>query len=174
MTNEYEVRGEVTAIFLRRRDGSVFETLIDTADLPLAQSIAGRWYGMDNGSSGTLYCYVSKSANSGEALYLHRLLTGSPSGKVVDHINHDGLDNRRGNLRVVDNAANMQNRRGPQRNSRTGVLGVHPDKSTGKFTAEVMRSGKRFRCGYFDTVPEAESAVVAARRAVDAALPIAA
>lgn len=40
---------------------------------------------------------------------LHRFLTNPPNGLEVDHINHDTLDNRRSNLRVVTHAENMRN-----------------------------------------------------------------
>lgn len=43
------------------------------------------------------------------SLYMHRLITGAPKGKEVDHLNHDTLDNRRANLRVGSHKANMEN-----------------------------------------------------------------
>lgn len=41
---------------------------------------------------------------------MHREIMQAPKGMVVDHINHDRLDNRRENLRVVDYSANALNR----------------------------------------------------------------
>lgn len=37
MKNEFEIRGDVTVIFLKRRDGTVLETVIDTSDLTRAR-----------------------------------------------------------------------------------------------------------------------------------------
>lgn len=175
MTNEYEVRGEVTAIFLKRRDGTVLETLIDTADLPLAGSVPGAWVVKERSSRVTRYATAALPRRGGKqvSVTLHRLLAGKPAGKVVDHINHDGLDNRRRNIRVTSNAANCFNRRGANRNSKTGVRGVSWDKGVGKFVAQVPVPGEpragaaRQRIGFYSTLAEAEAAVVAARREIE-------
>jgi hypothetical protein len=43
MKNGYEIRGEVTSIFLKRKDGKVIETFIDTNDLNKANEHHGIW-----------------------------------------------------------------------------------------------------------------------------------
>ena len=62
-------------------------------------------------------------------LYMHRLIMGEPKGKQVDHWNHDTLDNRRSNLRIVTNRQNNENRAGAYKNSKSGIRGVSPFKS---------------------------------------------
>jgi hypothetical protein len=44
--------------------------------------------------------------------YMHRLLMNNPEGKVVDHIDGDGLNNQRGNLRAITPYENVMNRVG--------------------------------------------------------------
>lgn len=43
---------------------------------------------------------------------MHRFILGLPTGfedeRVVDHLNHDSLDNRKCNLEVIDQAENMR------------------------------------------------------------------
>jgi len=45
--------------------------------------------------------YVQHVTPMREMLLLHRFIMNAPKGKYVDHINHDTLDNRRSNLRIV-------------------------------------------------------------------------
>jgi HNH endonuclease len=45
-------------------------------------------------------------------VYLHRWIMQPPQRLHVDHINGDGLDNRRENLRIVTSSENLRNRRG--------------------------------------------------------------
>lgn len=45
------------------------------------------------------------------AILMHRLIAGAVRGELVDHRNHDGLDNRRVNLRAGTQSHNMANSR---------------------------------------------------------------
>ena len=97
-------------------------------------------------------------------IHLSRELLGLGLGREpqVDHKNRDPLDNRRSNLRVLTNAQNAQNR-GPRRDSLSGVRGVGKHVS-GKWTGQVRLLGDYHYLGYFDTIAEAETVVVAFRR----------
>jgi hypothetical protein len=118
MKNQYQVRGDVTAIFLRQPDGSTAETLIDTADLPLLMATSCMWCLAVNLTHGSTYVIASLKHAPGlwKTVYLHRFLLEPPAGLQVDHINRNSLDNRRANLRVVTASKNRQNQ-GPRRQS---------------------------------------------------------
>ena len=79
---------------------------------------------------------------------------------VVDHINRNGLDNRKANLRLATVAQNAWNSR--RRKNRSGYKGVWFARDKGKFRAAIWQNNKRIYLGYFD------SPIIAAR-AYDAA-----
>lgn len=89
--------------------------------------------------------------------HMGRILLGCPSDKFIDHIDGDKLNNQKNNLRIVDKAQNGWNRGAPNTN-RSGYRGVHFEKYTQKFRAEIIARGKRYRLGRFDTAISAAKA----------------
>lgn len=60
----------------------------------------------------TVYVETHKRINGKNTrIHLHRLITNCPKEKVVDHINHNGLDNRKCNLRIITQKENCLNRK---------------------------------------------------------------
>lgn len=95
----------------------------------------------------------------------HRLIMGvdDPS-LVVDHINGNGLDNRKENLRVVSSSENVKNRR-VSRSKENGLPpGIWPYR--GKLAVQITNEGKKIFVGYFDIEISARAALNQARRAV--------
>lgn len=66
-------------------------------------------------------------------------------------------------LRLATNKQNSENLLGAYRNSTSGIRGVCLNKRTGRFVARVMHNCKVVHVGTFDTVAEAEAAVIAKR-----------
>lgn len=78
---------------------------------------------------------------------LHNFLTGWP---FVDHINGNGLDNRRCNLRPADKTTNGQNRTRTCANT-SGYKGVTWHKQGRKWAAQLQATGRRIHLGLFDS-----------------------
>jgi hypothetical protein len=75
---------------------------------------------------------MRRDNQTGKTILMHREILEASEGIEVDHINGNGLDNRRENLRLVTLQQNRQNRsRG--RNNQTGYKGVTFDKKSGKW-----------------------------------------
>jgi hypothetical protein len=91
-------------------------------------------------------------------LLLHRLLLSPPEGLVCDHVNGDGLDNRRANLRVCTFGENLMNTR-LYRNSTTGLKGVtkaHLDRfGAQRYRAQIQVRGVPHSLGCFGSATEA-------------------
>lgn len=116
---------------------------IDKEDLALVSQY--KWH---IGSTGYAVWRGVKDGKK-QTVRMHRLVSGCPPGKIVDHINHDPLDNRRRNLRVCTQSENM-------RNLRDQGKGYWYHKQVGNWVVEVW--GKHIGC--FPT--EHEAAAIAA------------
>lgn len=93
-------------------------------------------------------------------VHLHSWIMRPPAGIVVDHINHEPLDNRRSNLRFATCGLNNVNRR---LRSSTGFRGVSTRKD--KYVAAISLGKTRIRLGYdFETAEDAARAYDAAAR----------
>jgi hypothetical protein len=134
-----------------------FVAVVDDEDYPL---VAGSKWSVTRAHGLPPHAQATRG---GRRVLMHRLILGCERGVLVDHIDGDGLNNRRGNLRLGTPTLNMQNRRGPARNSKTGVRGVYRHKSSGLYCATVIVDGRRGFEGYFKTLEEADAAVRAAR-----------
>jgi len=92
--------------------------------------------------------------------YLAIMFSGQimPPGMQADHINGNRSDNRLSNLRVVTPSENGHNRTKLNKNNTSGVIGVHFDKSRGKFAASISVDYKTIFLGRFKTYEDAVQA----------------
>ena len=84
--------------------------------------------------------------------YVHRKIMNASSGQIIDHINHNGLDNRPGNLRFVTNGQNRQR-------SLCRPQGKYPFHGitfqAGKWRARIWHKNIFYHLGCFNTPIEA-------------------
>lgn len=106
-----------------------------------------KWYGRLHKGK---YLYAARDLAT---IRMHRVITDAPKGMVVDHINHDTLDNRKTNLRVCTNAENSRNSH--VKKTVSGYKGVYPVTRSNSWQAVVTVGYKRVYLGIFGTREEA-------------------
>lgn len=95
-------------------------------------------------SDGKRIEYARGTVN-GKEIYMHNFILGI---KGVDHINHNGLDNQKHNLRITNHHQNMMNQRPP--NGKTSPYkGVSWNKERKKWEGKIMFNKKNTFIGYF-------------------------
>lgn len=119
--------------------------LIDVDDLLMVQKI--RWSVDKDG-------YVIGYGTGEKKVKLHRMIMSAKQGEVVDHINGNPADCRRGNLRITTQHRNSYNSRLPK-SSTTGYKGVCFDKRVNRYMAHIHPDGKMVLLGYFNRPEEA-------------------
>ena len=100
--------------------------------------------------------YAVRKEN-GRSIKMHRQITNAPDHLVVDHIDHNGLNNRRSNLRLATFTQNCQNQRRFVHKS-SKYKGVHWNKRSKKWAAQVTSNNKSHHLGYFKTQDDAARA----------------
>ena len=151
------IDGDVAFITLTKG----YEATIDTADVAL---VSGKhWYAY--ACLNTVYAARSCIRDGVRtSVSLHRTILEVPDGMKVDHVDGNGLNNRRANLRQASHSQNICNQR-RRADNRSGFKGVSPSRRTSrKWMARITVEGQRKRLGYFDTPEEAHAAYVEASR----------
>jgi hypothetical protein len=82
-------------------------------------------------------------------IFMHRSIMNFPEGSEIDHINHNGLDNRKENLRLTHKSGNQQNAR-IRRDNKSGYKGVRWYKRDKRWQSSIMVDYKAIHLGYFD------------------------
>jgi len=107
-------------------------------------------------------CYAErnvpmKNGNGFTAMRMHREIMNAPDGMEVDHIDGNGLNNQKSNLRLCTHSQNQANRK-MQKNNRSGFRGVSWRKRERRWAAVVSIDGKRRYLGYFISIYDAAKA----------------
>lgn len=165
MRNRYEIINDVVVIIIKSKRFGMQIAYVDVSDLEKLNELDVTWSVRKRTENAHYYAFTNIRVDGRRtSLSMHRFLTNCPDGYVVDHINGNGLNNIKSNLRVVTQAQNIQNRKSANSNSTTGIRGVTYHKGTNKYIAEVRLKGKRVFHKYFNTIEEAEKAVKLARK----------
>lgn len=127
--NEYHIIGNTTIIFIYDKNSNVVaQTIIDTEDLSKVKHI--KWKLSKSGY--IMNTPKFKSSN----IHMSRVIL--ETNQFVDHINHNTLDNRKSNLRIVTKSQNQMN---------VNYKGVYEINE--KWLAKIKLNGKQINLGVY-------------------------
>lgn len=157
---------EITYELVRRIFDYVDGHLIWKSHLSIrSQTKIGSIAGSITPGRSSTYRYIKiggKRHKAANLIWLYH--TGEEPKSVLDHINHDGCDDRIENLREVTKQENSQNQKLRADNT-SGIVGV--DKNQGKWQARIQdKEGNRILLGRYDSFEDA----VIARKAAEAVM----
>jgi hypothetical protein len=133
----------------------------DLADLRWHAIVAPRSVYGSRWLSGTR---TNRQRESIHQVILSRILGRAlASGELADHIDNNGLNNRRDNLRLATRTQNAGNSRTWVNNS-SGYKGICFHKASGKYIARIKDGPKQRTIGYFATPEQAHTAYVEAAK----------
>lgn len=89
---------------------------------------------------------------------MHRQIINVPKALLCDHINHNGLDNRKANLRPATVSQNLCNRPKRKAKTRSKYKGLEWDKIQRKWKARIQLNNRRIYLGSFTTETDAAKA----------------
>jgi hypothetical protein len=118
------------------------------------QKLAGYPWQLYENKSGNLYAI---RFDNGRFIKMHRVIMNAPAGKIVDHRNHEGLDNTKRNLRFATISQNNCNVK-ITKNCSSKYKGVCRRKGRNKWHACISYNCKKIHLGYFDNEEDAARA----------------
>ncbi len=133
--------------------GQALECVVDTVDYPL---VSDYWWSALK-SLNTFYAYrrPPRSSGSRALIYMHKVIL--PGHDLVDHKDHNGLNNRRENIRpatVLDNSRNQSARK----TAASRFKGVAWEPTAKSWLVRIRANGKRLYLGHFKDDEEAARA----------------
>ena len=154
--NEYRLENGYAVLICKNRKGEIFESKIDLEDLERVLNFSYKWfylYVYNGYIRSTVYLGIINGKPKNTVMLLHHFITGASKEIIIDHINRDTLDNRKGNLRIVNSSENLMNRKRRNSNNTTGYRNVAKVKN--EFIVQLQVNGKNTRLGRFKTAKEA-------------------
>jgi len=136
------------------------EALVDDCDYEYLME--SKWRFARRGHQRTGYARFKQTVGGKRHwVHMHRLVAErsglAVEGKQIDHVDGNGLNNCRNNLRVATESQNKANLR-RRRDNTSGYKGVSCNRQTGKFRAYITVAGHRRHLKYFDDPREAARA----------------
>ena len=141
----------IAKLEIRRRKGENFWTIIELDDLEKVINYPYTWYAKYQRLNKGFYIYASEydaEIKHSKSVLLHQFIMDA-NGKTVDHINGNTFDNRKSNLRIVEDSNNSKNRKSKNSNNTSGYRNVTWSKNDNRWIVQLQVNGKNKRLGSF-------------------------
>ena len=116
-----------------------------------------KWFAVKNSNT----FYAGRTIYAGKkyiSIRMHRVILHPPDNLLVDHINHNGLDNRKANLRLATCAQNTYNRRCFRKDKSSKYKGLSWRKQRKIWAVTICYKRKNIIVGYFEDEKQAAKA----------------
>lgn len=145
--NKYRIIDDICYIDCYNKTGNITGTiLIDTDDLEMVSKY--QWH-IEHSRKNLSYAQANIEKST---IRIHRLIMNTTL--QVDHINHNGLDNRKSNLRVCTNQENNFNKL-HRRNPKSGYTGIRYNEKSQSYYVRIMVNKKEISLGHYKILEDA-------------------
>lgn len=128
-------------------------TVVDDEDYP--QLMNYKWYAHKKSRNDGYYAARNGGNSKAKKIFMHREIMNTPAGFETDHINGNGLDNQKSNLRVCSKEQNQHNQTVKRKNTSSKYKGVSYYKKNKKWGVNMTFHGKCLFFGLYDSEVEA-------------------
>ena len=141
-----------------------YYAIIDDIDFELINKF--KWHLYEHCNNKYAVAHDRSEQGKDKTIRMHRLILNAEKGVVVDHVNHNGLDNRRINIRLCTQSQNAMNG-----NIRTSVnksskyKGVSWNEKRKRFVSYIMLNYKRIYIGRYKN--ESDAAIAYNNKAIE-------
>lgn len=130
--------------------------ICDWEDYELVRGYLWKATTLQNGGTRYAQAWQYSREDARKRVSMHRLILNADSDSVIDHINGNGLDNRRSNLRIATRQQNSFNQRGTS--TKSPYKGTFFEKSSGLWRASICVNGKKISGGRHQSIIDAAKA----------------
>jgi hypothetical protein len=146
MTNEYKLFKDYAEIYLKYK-GESYTTYVSLEDFDRVSSINKSWLIFEHHGIKYAVYYKNLGNRKQQKIRMHRFILDAPESSIIDHKDHNGLNNRRLNLVVTNNQNNLLNMKHHDRYP--AYISYQKDKDM--YRVRIQKN----HIGYRDTLEEA-------------------